>query len=209
MKLTTLLIVINITVFLYTFLNDPEYWINNYGFNTDNFLAGRYETIITSMFLHGSLWHLLWNMLYLFLLGSSLEKKSGALKYILVYFLGGIAGNLSMFIPVFSEPGSIGVGASAAISSLVGLGTFICPGRLVIFPTFPVPFIVAGAMYFLFTLIHIFDVSGIAYPAHLFGLIIGCIFGLMWSKNRKKRILIFIIVLLLILVFPYLIAYLE
>ncbi len=124
----------------------------------------------------------------------------------MVYFFGGIIGNLVMLIPFLYSPNTIGVGASGAISALVGLGVFVCPSKLVIFPSvIPLPFVVAGVLYFLSTIMNLFmpeDVT-IGYPVHMMGIIVGSIFGLAWSENRKRSILIFIITLILILLLPY------
>lgn len=206
MKVTVALIFINIIVFIFT---DPELWgyypVKYYGFQPDAFLRGEYYRIITSLFLHANSLHIGFNMLALFLLGSSLEKKIDPLRYLLVYLIGGMIGNLAMFLPLFYTPDSIGIGASGAISSLVGLGTFLCPGKLVLFPSIlPLPFVVAGAIYFLLTAMNLFTPSEIGYPVHMTSLIVGMIFGLFWSKNWIKGILIFILTLALILVLPYL-----
>jgi len=158
------------------------------------------------MFIHAGPEHIFFNMIALFLLGTSLEKKVSKGKYLLVYFLGGIIGNLVMFIPFLYSPDTIGVGASGAISALVGLGMFVCPGKLVIFPSIiPLPFVVAGILYFLSTTMNLFvpEDMQIGYPVHMVGIIVGSIFGLAWSENRKRSILIFIITLILILSLPY------
>jgi rhomboid protease GluP len=207
MKLTTALIFINILVYVSTSLGGLNYFIIKYGFQTDEFLNGDYYRIITSLFLHANVAHLGFNMLALLLLGSSLEKKVSPIRYLTVYFVGGIIGNLAMFIPFFYSKDSIGVGASGAISALVGLGTFLCPGKLVIFPAvLPLPFVVAGASYFLLTATNLFTPSEIGYSVHMVGMIIGMIFGLIWSKNWIRGILIFILALVLIIILPFILA---
>lgn len=179
------------------------YIIKSYGFSINNFLTGKYETIITSIFLHASLQHLAANMIALFFIGSALEKKPGKVKYVTAYLLGGIAGNISMFIPIFAKPETIAIGASAAISGLVGLGIFTTPTRFVLFPTFiPFPFMVAGAIYLLATLANLFEISHIGYHAHLFGLLAGGLFGLGFTTSRKKKLLIFATILIILALLP-------
>jgi membrane associated rhomboid family serine protease len=207
-----MLILINIFTFFYTVYANPACFqgnfekcdiIKNYGFSVKNFLAGKYETIITSMFLHANLQHLVANMIALFFLGSALEKRPGRIKYIIAYLLGGIAGNFSMFVPIFAKPKTIAIGASAAISGLIGLGIFTTPTKLVLFPTFiPFPFMIAGAIYLLATLANLFEISHIGYHAHLFGLLAGGLFGLTFTTNRKKKLLIFIIILIILALLP-------
>jgi len=206
MKLTVALVVINVVIFFLTLIFGLGFSINAFGFKPSSFLEGKVYTIVTSMFIHASPAHIFFNMIALFLLGSSLEKKVSRGKYLLVYFLGGIIGNLVMLIPFLYSPDTIGVGASGAISALVGLGMFVCPGKLVIFPSIiPLPFVVAGALYFLSTTMNLFVPADmqIGYPVHMMGIFVGSIFGLAWSENWKRSILIFIISLILILSLPY------
>jgi len=203
MKVTGTLIVINILVFVFT-APGLNYFIENYGFETTGFLRGEYHRIITSLFLHANLLHLVFNMISLFLLGSSLEKKIDPPRFLLVYFVGGIIGNLGIFLPFFL-PGTIGVGASGSISALVGLGTFLCPGKLVFFPSIiPLPFVLAGVIFFLLTAANLFTFdTQIGYQVHMIGLIVGMIFGLKWGENWIRGILIFILVLVLIIALPF------
>lgn len=207
MKLVVILILINVLVFFFTISEGEEkfkYYINEFGFKPSSFLAGNYQIILTSLFLHANIYHLAFNMLALFLLGPSLEKAIDDTRIALVYFLGGMIANLIMLVPFLYSPDTIGIGASGAISALVGLGTFLCPGKLVIFPSiFPLPFIVAGAIYFIFTAFNLLVPSQIGYPVHMVGLLVGSIFGLTWAENRGIKLLIFIILLILILFIPY------
>jgi membrane associated rhomboid family serine protease len=206
MKLTILLILINVAVFFYTASN-LNYYVEEYGFRPSSFLSGKYYIIVTSLFLHANIIHIVSNMVFLFLLGPSVEKCAGGLRFLLVYFLGGMIANLAMFIPFLYSPNSVGIGASGSISALIGLGTFICPGKLVISQfLIPLPFVVVGAFYFLSNAMNLFTPSQIGYPVHVLGLIVGSIFGLMWSKNWIKGILIFIITLTLIISLPYILA---
>jgi membrane associated rhomboid family serine protease len=203
MKVTIVLILINTLVFVFT-APELNYFIENYGFQTTVFVRGEYYRIITSLFLHANLLHLGFNMLSLFLLGTSLEKKIDPFRFLLVYFVGGMIGNLGMFLPFF-PPDTIGVGASGAISALVGLGTFLCPGKLVIFPSIlPLPFVVAGAIFFLITAMNLFTPqTEIGYQVHMIGLIVGMIFGMIWGRNWLRGILIFILVLVLIIALSF------
>ncbi len=206
MKLTLLLIIANILVFAYSIFN-PNL-INQYGFDTKGFLSGNYYLIATSLFLHANLSHLANNMIALFFLGWTIERNVSKWKYLAAYFGAGFLGDLSVFVPIFGYTDAIAIGASAAISGLVGLGTFVCPSKFVIFPSaLPLPFVVAGAIYFLVTLSNIFIPSQVAYPAHLFGAIGGALFGLIWGENRIKRLMVFILLLVLVSNIPLAIGY--
>ena len=207
MKLTLSLILINVLGFFYS-LTDFENIISSYAFNPIKFLHGEHYRIITSMFLHANFLHLAFNMLALFILGSAIEKKINSLKYFIVYTIGGVGSNLIMMVPLFFSPESMGVGASGAISAVIGLGTFYSPGKFVSFPTFiPIPFVISGAFYFITQYMNLFAPSQIAYPVHLFGMLIGSIFGLIWVKGRINKIVIFLLALILVIIFPYIIKY--
>lgn len=208
MKLTLFLIALNIIAFLYS-LTNFDFYLKNYGFNSKNFLSGNYEIILTSMFLHANLGHLIGNMIALFFLGWTMENNVSKWKYLLVYFSSGALSNLSVMLPIIGySQETIAIGASAAISGLVGLGTFVCPGKFVIFPTaLPLPFVVAGAMYLLVNLSNIFAPSDVAYSAHIFGMISGALFGLIWGKDRRRRLFVFILLLILISTSPLIIGY--
>lgn len=80
-------------------------------------LADEGYRLITHMFLHGGLIHLLFNMYALFVVGSEVEQITGTRKFVLVYFLSGFAAALaSLYFNLFG----IGVGASGAIFGLFG-----------------------------------------------------------------------------------------
>lgn len=201
------MIVLNVAVFIAT-LPNLDYFVANYGFSVDNFLAGKYYVVLTSMFLHAGLSHLIWNMFALFVLGWVVEKRATKWQYLAAYFAAGLVGTLHMLVPFFGySAGTAAVGASAAISGLVGLGIFMCPGKFVLFPTLlPIPFALAGAIYLLSTISNLFIPSYVAYSAHLVGFMAGSLLGFVWSKDRFKRLFVFVALLLLIVFLPTIIG---
>lgn len=78
---------------------------------------GQFYRLFTSMFLHGGIVHLLFNMYALWSLGNLVEKVWGTKRFLIVYFGGGFIASLATFI--FS-PKSLSVGASGAIFALLG-----------------------------------------------------------------------------------------
>ncbi|MCX6820929.1 MAG: rhomboid family intramembrane serine protease [Candidatus Aenigmarchaeota archaeon] len=203
MKWTLLLMLANISAFVLTAQN-LDYYVLNYGFSTGALLAGKYYVIITSMFLHGSIMHLAGNMFALLVLGSAVEDKTKAWQFFLAYFLTGMFGCLSMLVPLFGYgPESIAIGASAAISGLVGLGIFVCPGKFVWFPEIvPLPFSLAGAIYFLANVSSVFAPGNIAYSAHICGFLAGAAFGMTWGENRMRNLAIFLGLLAFMIALP-------
>jgi len=79
-------------------------------------LAGEYWRLITPVFLHGSIYHIAFNLYALFVIGRGLEKQYGTARYLLLYFLSAFAGNVVSFI--FSPAPSLG--SSTAIFGLIG-----------------------------------------------------------------------------------------
>ncbi len=75
--------------------------------------------LITSMFLHANIMHLLGNLVFLFIFGLALEEQVSRKLWFLTYMLSGLVGNM-MFL--FLGGNSVGLGASGAIWGLLGMG---------------------------------------------------------------------------------------
>lgn len=103
--------------------------LENYGAIPSKVLAGDISSVITSMFLHGGIAHLIGNMLFLFVFGDNIEDKFGRIKYVLAYIGWGIAAAYAhSFVAVAIGGGEIpAIGASGAISGVLG-------AYLVLFP---------------------------------------------------------------------------
>lgn len=78
--------------------------------------SGQVYRLVTGMFMHGSIWHLLCNMYSLYVIGCATENYFGKKKFLLIYFVSGIIG--SMFSCIFNTGWSLG--ASGAIFGLMG-----------------------------------------------------------------------------------------
>jgi membrane associated rhomboid family serine protease len=83
-------------------------------------------TIVTSMFVHGSIWHIAFNMLFLLVFGPQVEYLTGHVRFAIYYLLCGVAGGIAQ---IATDPGSHipAIGASGAIAGVLG-------GYLVNFP---------------------------------------------------------------------------
>ena len=124
---TKILVAANLIVYLITVAQSPfgNKWDNPGGslFNDwalQGFAVanGDWYRLVTAMFLHGSLLHLAFNMLALWWLGSIVEQAMGSLRFLLVYFVSGLAGSAGALL--LSNPGQITVGASGAIYGILG-----------------------------------------------------------------------------------------
>lgn len=137
-------------------------------------------TIVTSIFVHGSFNHILFNMISLFFLGSFLIRVVGERSFLWVYFLGGLAGN-ALFM-VLAHPASTGVGASGAIYAVGGTLAMMAP-RLPVF-VFPFPFPIPLWVALIAFLALSFIIPGIAWQAHVGGLLLGLIAGYLFKRKR-------------------------
>ena len=158
-------------------------------------------TTVTSMFIHGGVWHVAGNMLYLFIFGAAVEYRMGALRYLIFYFAAGIAAALAT---VWIAPESIVpvIGASGAIAGVLGAYFIFYPrGRiLTILPIFifiqfiEVPAIVYLFVWFALQLYSGLEQSGraaamgeVAWWAHIGGFMFGVALAPMLAINRPLR----------------------
>jgi membrane associated rhomboid family serine protease len=156
------------------------------GLQTASFLE-RPWTIVTNLFMHGSIWHILFNMITLYFFGTFLIRLVGTRDFLIIYFLGGIAGNLVFMLfaiaGFFTSPFSIVIGASGAIFALGGALAALTPRlRVFVFPI-PVPMPLWAAVIGGFVIL-VF-VGGVAWQGHLGGLVFGLLAGLVLRRRVR------------------------
>ena len=141
---------------------------------------------LTSIFLHGSLPHLLYNLFALALFGSILEKFIATKKFLLVFFASGLLANL---VAVNFYDSSLG--ASGAVYGILGCLSFIKPKMFVWVYGLPMPMFLAAAIWTLGSVFGMFIPSNTGHIAHLSGILAGFIFGILivskMPKGRKIR----------------------
>jgi membrane associated rhomboid family serine protease len=125
---TYLLILANIAVFLAE-LSQGDAFIKHWAFTPREFFANpaaNFQTLFTSMFLHGGWLHLIGNMAYLWTFGDNVEDNFGHLRFLFFYLLAGILAMLAQaaFIPNSALPN---VGASGAIAGVLGAYILMFP----------------------------------------------------------------------------------
>lgn len=111
--ITYALIIINVVVY---FLSSMFGLIDDFAVNRYYIVNGEYYRLITGMFLHANLFHLIFNCYALYIIGMQLESFLGKWRYIIVYLLSGLAGSA---LSIFMSTG-FSVGASGAIFGLLG-----------------------------------------------------------------------------------------
>ena len=141
-------------------------------------------TILTSMFLHGGLMHLLGNMLYLWIFGDNVEDAMGPIRFLLFYILCGVAAALTQ---IAIDPGSAIplIGASGAIAGVLAAYFMLFPHArvLTLIPIFfflrliSVPAVFLLGVWFLLQVISgagsLGSGGGVAWFAHIGGFIAG------------------------------------
>ncbi|RMG81378.1 MAG: rhomboid family intramembrane serine protease, partial [Bacteroidetes bacterium] len=155
MKLTIALVLLILAGFFLPVLTldsaeEYENFFNKYGFSGNN-LVSRPYVLVTSIFLHGNLEHLLSNMLVLLFFGIAVESEFGKKKMLLIFFLGALAGDfLSLF---FYPPETIAIGSSAGIFALIGAGMIAKPVDISFYPfIIPVPLALLGILYIIYNI---------------------------------------------------------
>jgi len=180
-RLTPIWVIIgvNLLLFIATVINRELIFL--FGLQPAGFLQ-RLWTIVTSMFIHAGFGHLIVNMLTLYFFGTYLSMLVGKNKFLLVYFGGGILGNILLILLAPFFPFYIAIGASGAIFALGGALAVMRPKlRVLVFFLIPAPLwaAVIGGFIILSFLPHI------AWQAHLGGLVLGLIAGYFFRKRER------------------------
>ncbi len=142
-------------------------------------------TLVTYMFLHGGMWHILFNMLGLYFFGPRLEEELGGRDFLLLYFISGLAGALFSFL----TPHAAIIGASGAVYGvLMGFAFFWPRERILIWGVIPVE---ARWLVIIMTALSLFGgFSGgdsVAHFAHLGGFAGGFLF-LKWHARNARAV---------------------
>ena len=149
-----------------------------------HYFTSRPWTLITSMFIHGGFWHIFGNMITLFFFGSFLSKLVGNGKFLLVYFIGGIAGNVLYLL--LGQNLSLVIGASGAVYAIAGALVVMMPKLPVrLYFLIPVPLWVVVVLFFgLWSLPGV--IPGVAWQDHLGGMAVGLIAGFIFRKTIRN-----------------------
>jgi len=159
-----------------------------------------YLTILTSMFMHGGILHILFNMLFLWIFGNNIEDAMGPLRYLLFYLLAGLA---AVYTQTALDPnGTLPmIGASGAVAGVLGAYALLLPRArvltaviLIFFVTLiEIPAFVMLGIWFVLQFVPAIgqvavpDVSGeggVAYFAHVGGFLFGLALVKLFAHKR-------------------------
>ena len=139
-------------------------------------------TLLTSLFLHGDLMHLIGNMAYLWVFGDNIEDSMGHLRFLAFYLLCGVAAGLCQ---AAVDPGSVTptIGASGAVSGVLGGYLVLHPKARILVPIIIIPLYLPAYLLLLFWIgFQVLSATaadaaggGVAWWAHIGGFIVGMV----------------------------------
>ncbi|MGV9706671.1 rhomboid family intramembrane serine protease [Streptomyces sp. NPDC003483] len=150
--------------------------------SVEGIAEGQWYRLLTSMFLHGSFVHILFNMLSLWWIGGPLEAVLGRARYLALYFVSGLAGSALTYL--LAAPNQPSLGASGAIFGLFGATGVLMRRRN--YDLRPLIALLVINLIFTFT-----PAFGISWQAHIGGLVGGVVVGYaMVHAPRERRNLV-------------------
>ena len=161
-----------------------------------------YLTLLTSMFMHGGIMHLLGNMLFLWIFGDNVEDDLGHGRYLGFYLITGLIASLAHVFTTVAFGGNPyipSLGASGAISGVLGGYLVLHPRRrvrvIMLRILTEVPAYVAVGLWFVFQLISGLGIlgggaqeGGVAYAAHIGGFIAGLVLVKIFAIGRARAV---------------------
>ena len=128
-KVNLAMVVVNIIVFIVMELagstKSSQFMLMHGASYTPYVLKGDYWRLLTCMFLHFGFEHLAYNMFSLIFLGDIVERIFGPVRYLMIYLIGGVGGNLvSLWLSLRSGNYAVSAGASGAIFACMGAFLF-------------------------------------------------------------------------------------
>lgn len=193
---TFTLIGVNALLFFFTVLSpSTDFILDTFGTSgVEIFEKGRIHTLLTGMFLHLSLLHLLGNMWFLFVFGRHVEDQLGKAKFILLFLVAGIVGFMAHLLVSLGDTRLV-VGSSAAVSGVLGAYLFLFPKNkirsfflIIVYPLF---FTLPAWTYLIIWLglqgFYSTFASSVAYVAHIAGFIAGYALTVLLNKRVQRE----------------------
>jgi membrane associated rhomboid family serine protease len=197
---TGLIIAANVIEFLLELVGGDTF-ISRWSLVPADIVAGRnWLTILTSMFMHVGLVHILGNMVFFWVFGPEIEDVMGPLRYLIFYLLGGLAATAAQIIvnPSSTVPN---LGASGAIAAVMGAFLITYPRdkirTVLLFGWFArVTLIPASLLVGMWFLTQVFSEvgalaqtqsGGVAYMAHIGGFLYGMLTSRLFETRQRRQ----------------------
>jgi len=180
-----IIVIVNVLVFVASLIDQNAIFLR-FGLIPANFTSSPW-TVFTYMFVHANWSHIFFNMLTLYFFGSFALSLVGETSFLITYFVGGIVGGLFYYAiaTLMGNSMSILVGASGAIYALGGLLLVMRPNARVI--TFPIPVPMPLWIAILVGFLIVAFLPGVAWEAHLGGILYGAAVGLYFRRREFRR----------------------
>ena len=115
--ITKIILVINILVYILSYIYGENFIVGNFGNYAPSIEAGEYYRLLTSAFVHINIVHLLCNMYALYIVGTQIENFFGKFRFSVIYLVSAITGSM---LSILFNPETYSIGASGAIFGLLG-----------------------------------------------------------------------------------------
>jgi membrane associated rhomboid family serine protease len=213
---TAALIAINVGVWLFYELPDLDYAVNQLAYQPcevndscppDGAVGEDWHvTAITSMFMHGGWFHLIGNMLFLWIFGNNVEDGMGRIRFLAFYLLGGLAATALQTVITLTFASDVeaaipNLGASGAVSAVLGAYFVLLPHASVVTAIFLIIIFIRefparlflGFWFLLqlwsggFSLVYPQAGGGVAFFAHIGGFVFGVLAVRLFATRRPVR----------------------
>lgn len=186
---SAILVAINVVLFLVCTFDDGLLYNKGSISILHLMYKGEYYRLLSSMFLHADIQHLVNNMLLLYGLGYMLEKELGHVRFLIYYLVAGVGGDIfSLAKEYITKEYCFSIGASGAVYGLIGILLIFVITMNDRFPDITwqrVAFVIVYALYSGFQSVQVNN------AAHIGGLIVGIILGLIyclrWKHSEKDK----------------------
>jgi membrane associated rhomboid family serine protease len=206
---TNVLVVTNLFVFMLTLLAPIVHFSGglttvqtDLGFKASYLTGdqGHLYTIFTNLFVHASFFHVIGNMLFLFLIGNAYEERVGKRKFVATYFIAGIAGTLVESVLMSGSSSGMStlmIGASGSIAGVMGAMLLLYPRDkvpmflLIIFLPAVSVWLAVGS-WFAWQVFLVFSTpsalvgGGIGFGAHFGGFLVGMLVAQLYPQSMAK-----------------------
>ncbi|MBT2478741.1 rhomboid family intramembrane serine protease [Streptomyces sp. ISL-94] len=156
-------------------------YVEFFGAPVEGVSAGQYHRLLTSVFLHVEWWHIIGNMMALWVIGGPLEAALGRSRYLAVYLLSGLGGSALVYL--LTPPNTPTLGASGAVFGLLG-ATVVLVRRLRYQMR---PVIVMLVFMLVLTFVPLGGSLNVSWQAHVGGLVTGALVGLGMLRPTAGR----------------------
>jgi len=197
-----------IIFFIQIFIIEANFNINNFLYSFYDLLDGNYYSIITSIFLHANLTHLLGNLLFLIIFGRIVEKHFKGWTFIIFLISGIIANLISGYFFYLAGDITPSLGASGGIAGLIILAILLEPFTFTSAFIIPLPIFLVGWFFIISDTIGLFNdtSSHINHMAHLSGYLSLIILFFAFNIKNRKKVISGLIINLVFIVFVYLLV---